>query len=232
MSDAVVYLPMDRLVRRPPAEPPPPRGFRERAMLARAPSFWPALAGKPPLSPVMRAGLMRLADSICGAGEDAMVAALVEAMRHSPAGDVVEVGSGSGRTAAVLTWLARRYQVGAVLCLDAWTEGGLAEFDIALAPLAEGDCNRQRLPAADYGPDFVVASETFGETRYAGRIALLHLDAGDADPAAWTPHVIPGGWLVFGPALTDAAESYAAAKGERICASFTADGATFIQLKR
>ncbi|HEY1751403.1 MAG TPA: hypothetical protein VGG29_09070 [Caulobacteraceae bacterium] len=215
-----------------PAPPSAPRTLGERVARIRPPSFWPAVAGKAPLSPIERAGLIRLTDSIPGDCGDEKLVALMEAMRHAPAGDVVEIGSGGGRTAAALVWLARRYQVGAVLCLDAWSEAQLADFEIDVAPLADGRLNYLALdPAPAYAPELAVATPAFGETRYAGRIALLHLarDA-DADAAAWTAHVVAGGWIVFaGPA---AAEAFAAAHGPRIGASFAAGGARFVQLKR
>ena len=128
---------------------------------------------------------MRLAASIPGDADDEQLVAFIEAMRHAPSGDVIEIGSGGGRTAALLAWLARRFQVGAVLCRDDWRPETLADFEIAVAPVA-GDrlnylCGRD---AAGYGPGFAATTSTFGETRYQGRIALLHLateiaEAGD-----------------------------------------------------
>ena len=78
----------------------------------------------------------------------------------APPGDVVEIGSWWGRSAALLVWLARRYDIGPVLCVDPWdeacmdqgnalldqtsadldTEEALRMFEINLAPLAgKGD---------------------------------------------------------------------------------------------
>jgi len=204
----------------------------ERIALVRPPCFWPALPGKAQLAQAERYGIIRLADSIAGAGGDETMVAFVEAMRHAPTGDVVEVGSGSGRIAVLLVWLARRFQIGPVLCLDAWSDEALAEFEIAVAPLADGR-RLNYLRGGDptsYGPDLVVSSKTFGETRYEGRIALLHLAAaGAADAERWLCHVVPGGWIVFG---RGAGEGFAQAHREWIGAKFTADDALFIQLKR
>src|SRR5689334_5490320 len=105
--------------------PAPARSLAERVAHVRAPCFWPAMAGKRPLSEIERAGLIRLADSIPGGCDDEKMVALMEAMRHAPAGDVIEIGSGCGRTAAVLVWLARRYAIGPVLCMDRWTDESL-----------------------------------------------------------------------------------------------------------
>jgi cephalosporin hydroxylase len=48
-----------------------------------------------------------------------------------------------------------------------------------------------------------VVSHAFGETRYQGRIGLLHIDGNHdyghvlADTQAWAPFVQPGGWIIF-----------------------------------
>jgi hypothetical protein len=202
----------------------------ERIGLVKPPCFWPAMPGKPPLSAVERLGLIRLATSIHGEACDETLVAFIEAMRHAPAGDVVEVGSGRGRTAALLVWLARRYQIGQVLCLDRWSDGDLSDFEVDLAPLADGRLNYLQLDGADYRPELGVTTATFGETRYDGRIALLHL-ARMTDPAPWAEHVAPCGWIVFGEP-GPAADAYLAASAARISASFSAGGALFVQLKR
>ena len=137
------------------------RALRERVSAARAPCFWPALTGKLRLNALQQAGLMRMVDAIPGmCGEEKMVA-VMEAMRHAPAGDVVEIGSWWGRSAALLVWLARRFEVGKVLCIDPWTAADLVQgeamvdaasagldaqealriFEINLALLAQGGLN-------------------------------------------------------------------------------------------
>jgi hypothetical protein len=231
MADAAFALPHDRQT--PPAAGswPPPRSLAERVARIRPPCFWPAMAGKRPLSEIERAGLIRLADSIPGDCSDQKMVALMEAMRHAPAGDVIDIGSGCGRTAAVLVWLARRYAIGQVLCLDRWTEESIAEFEIDLAPLAEGRLNHLPIGGACYEAGLTVSTRTFGETRYEGRAAMLHIALPDADAAAWTQHVAPGGWIVF-EGCGEAADGFAAADPARICARFAAGGADFVQLKR
>ncbi|HEX3406827.1 MAG TPA: hypothetical protein VHS81_06295 [Caulobacteraceae bacterium] len=209
----------------------PPRTLAERVAAIRPPCFWPAMAGKRPLSEIERAGLIRLADSIPGDCSDAKMVALMEAMRHAPGGDVIDIGSGCGRTAAVLVWLARRYAIGPVLCLDRWTDESVADFEIDLAPLAEGRLNHLPIGAASYEPGLTVSTETFGETRYEGRVAMLHIGLADTGAASWTDHVAPAGWIVF-DGCDAAANAYAAANAARICARFEAGGAVFIQLKR
>jgi Methyltransferase domain len=182
----------------------------------------------------------------------------MEAMRHAPAGDVVEIGAGWGRASALLVWLAKRYQIGAVLCIDPWADGADADpgdpdetlriFEINLAPLADGRLNYLRAPSADaaveYRSGLTVRTEAFGATAYEGRIAFLHIAASQGEPggqdcALWAPRIVPGGWVVFddyNQALADgarrAAGAFLAREAGRIAARFEAGGALFIQLKR
>ena len=150
-------------------------------------------------------------------GEATMIAAM-EAMRHAPRGDVVEIGAGWGRSAMLLLWLTRRYQVGPLLCVDPWlndtlvkgaprADEALAIFEINLAPFADGRLNYLRARSADaaraYGEALTVTTEAFGTTVYQGQIAFLHIDGAHAeaevarDCELWSPHVVPGGWIHF-----------------------------------
>jgi hypothetical protein len=203
------------------------RDLTERLAALKTPCFWPAFPGKPALTTRERAGLVRLVHGIPGmCGEEKMLAT-IEAVRHAPAGDVVEIGSWWGRSAALLVWLARRYEIGKLLCVDPWssdalvqgdpmvdaasaeqdTEEALRIFEINLAPLAMGDLNYIRARSVDgaalYRAGGPVTTEAFGATRYEGRIAVLHIDGNHAEPAvaadcaAWSPLVTPGGWIIF-----------------------------------
>ena len=218
----------------------------ERVARAKAPCFWPALPGKRPLTVLERIGLIRLVSSIVGPGGEDDMLAFIEAMRHAPRGDVVEIGASSGRSAALLAWLARRHEIGAVLCIGPWRdETALRTFEIDLIALAQGQLNYLRADAGDaaarYGPGLRAVSEAFGETEYEGRIALLHLAGGSADVKRdlepWRSHVAPGGWIVFdGWALADevrrAADEFMGREDARIAARFRAGPALFVQLKR
>jgi len=203
------------------------RGLRERIAVLKSPCFWPAVTGKPRLSKLEKVGLIRMVDAIPGmCGEEKMIA-VMEVMRHTPPGDVVEVGSWWGRSAAMLVWLAAHYEVGKVLCVDPWLNDALAQgepivdsasadldaeealriFEINVAPLARGDLNYLRMrsteAAARFTPGLTVRTDAFGATTYEGRIAFLHIDGNHAEPevaadtALWTPHVRAGGWIVF-----------------------------------
>ena len=241
------------------------RSLRERVAKLRPPCFWPAQAGKPPLSPAERAGLIRLVDAIPGPCCEANMVAVMQAMRHAPAGDIVEIGSAWGRSAALLVLLARRYEIGHVLCVDPWASAiqeeptseidGLAAdeslriFEINLAPLADGRLNYLRCASAEaarlYGSGMTVTTEVFGQTRYAGEIALLQIDGRHSgaeaarDCALWSPQVAAGGWIVFdgynrpvGDGPRRAADAFVARESGRIAAHFEAGSSLFLQLRR
>ena len=234
------------------------QALRERLQSSRTPCFWPALPGKPALTMLERVALVRLVEAILGPWGDAEMLAAMEAMRHAPAGDVVEIGAGWGRASALLVWLAKRYQIGAVLCIHPRAEAADADpsepdetlriFEINLAPLADGQLNYLREPSADaavaYRAGLTVRTEAFGATAYEGRIAFLHVAASRGEPVAedcalWAPRIVPGGWIVFddydqGPpdSARRAADTFLAREAGRIAARFQAGGALFIQLKR
>lgn len=205
------------------------RALRQAAETQRTEDWFAAspYPAKPRLSPVQAAGLTRLVDTIPGMCDGEKIAVVMEAMRHAPAGDIVEIGSWWGRSAALFNWLGRHYGVGPMLCVDPWssaelpqgvavldrasaamdTDEALAIFQMNLAPLARGDLNyiraRSTDAAADYGLGLEVTTPTFGKVAYEGRVAVLHIDGNHAydsvaaDAAAWIPHVKPGGWIIF-----------------------------------
>jgi hypothetical protein len=202
--------------------------YRRLRMRALAPPLPIAACSpaRPALSPLHRAGLLRLVDTIPGMTDDDKIAALIEVARHAPEGDIVEIGSWWGRSAALLLLLSQAHDIGPVLCVDPWSDDGLVQgvdlvdrasaamdpeealriFEINLHPLARGDLNYLRLASVDaaarYRPGLDVRTEAFGRTRYGGEIALLHIDGNHtaesaaADVEAWTGFVRPGGWIV------------------------------------
>ncbi|WP_458095764.1 class I SAM-dependent methyltransferase [Roseomonas sp. WA12] len=242
------------------------RALRQR--VAALPLLSPTGPARPALTPLERTGLVRLIGTIPGmCGEEKMVA-LMEVMRRTPGGDIVEIGSWWGRSAALLVLLARRYGIGPVLCIDPWedaamqqgnalldsasirldTEEALRIFEINLSPLADGRLNylraRSTHAARLYMPGLEVSSAAFGSTRYAGAIAVLHIDGNHAreevesDVALWTPHVRPGGWIIFddyewafGKGPQKAADGFVAREGRRIAATFRAGPALLVQLR-
>ena len=59
------------------------RNLRDRLAATRSPCFWPALPGKPRLSALESAGLVRLVDTIPGMCGEEKIVAVMEAMRHA-----------------------------------------------------------------------------------------------------------------------------------------------------
>jgi len=205
-----------------------------RRALTQAPALAEAggdLAGPPPLRPALglepAAALLRQAHAVPGMCDDAKLWALAAIARHTPAGDLVEIGSWWGKSALALAWLAARHRLGALLCVDPWSpeaaRQGLDDVDavtatsdheeaarlfrISLLGLGAPVANYFRLPSVEggarYRTDRMVISEAFGEIRLAGSIALLHIDGNHAheavaaDLAAWLPMLARGGWLVL-----------------------------------
>ena len=233
-----------------------------------APFYAPALASRPPLPKAARTGLIRLANTIPGMSSDEKMLAMIDMMRCAPAGDIVEIGCWWGRSAALMVLLAHRFDLGNVLCVDPWSSEAVVQndaildeasatadmdealriFEIHLAPLAMGRLNYIRAPsaqgAARYGPGLRVETPAFGATHYTGQIAVLHIDGNhtaenaELDTQLWTPHVKPGGWIifddyfwVFGDGPREAGDRFLARNAERIQLSFVAGKAMFVQLK-
>jgi len=242
-----------------------------RDLLARAGRGYPegvfGPAARPAPSAVERAGILRIVDAIPGMTDGDKIDALFEVMRRAPAGDIVEIGSWWGRSAALLVLLAQRHGLGPVLCVDPWRAENLPQgvevldaasarmdvdealriFQINLSPLAGGRLNYIRKPAAEaakaYGPGLAVETEVFGRTGYGGRISVLHIDGNHAyenvlaDSEAWTPHVAPGGWIVFddyvwafGDGPRRVGDDWLARNAHRIDLSFVTGTALFIRL--
>ena len=204
------------------------RLLRQRVEAAEpAPELAAAAALHPPLKPIEAAGFLRAAMAIPGESYEPKLMAMIELGRHVPPGDLVEIGCLFGRTAALLAMLARRYDLGQVLCVDPWSRDELDQgadalrepsqdydwdewrrmFEINLAPFAQGRLNYIRatgeLGGAAYAQSRTVVTPAFGEHRYEGRIGLLHIDGNHeyghvlADVRAWAPFVQPGGWIIF-----------------------------------
>ncbi|MEE9301433.1 MAG: class I SAM-dependent methyltransferase [Alphaproteobacteria bacterium] len=171
------------------------------------------VAGPPPrteeLGRIERYALFNHARTLPGQCDNEKIWAICEVLRRCPPGDLVEIGSLWGKSAFVLTWLARRFAIGPVLCIDPWSaetrhqhdEGGKvnafadrmdfdAAFEIFQINLADFDGrwinflrSTSQEAVAVYTEKHDVRSETFGRTRYAGQIAFLHID-GNHDHAS------------------------------------------------
>lgn len=223
--------------------------------------------GAPRLKGARLAGLLRFVDDVPGMSDNDKIAAMIEVARHVPAGDIVEIGSWWGRSAALLTLLSRHHGLGSVLCVDPWRADALPQgvtildkasaamdlddalriFETNLAPIADGRVNYIRAPsvegAARYEPGLSVETEALGRTVYCGQIALLHIDGNHAlervteDAESWTPHMAPGGWIVFddyvwafGDGPQEVGDAYCTRNAHRIVRSFVMGTALFVQL--
>ncbi|WP_374573310.1 class I SAM-dependent methyltransferase [Phenylobacterium sp.] len=204
------------------------RLLRERLRsAAMIPELDRASPPRPALSQAEAAGFIRAAMLIRGQSDETKLMALIEAARRAPSGDIVEIGSFFGRTAALFAMLAGRYDLGRVLCVDPWAAEEIDQgadalksysethdwrymrqiFEVNVAPFAAGRLNYFHGASTDaakaYAADPVVRTDCFGETRYEGRAGLLYIDGNHeyghvlADTEAWAPMVKPGGWIVF-----------------------------------
>jgi len=246
------------------------RALQDRlAELDRTPFYAPAVGPREDLSDLVRAGLFRQVETISGMSSEEKLLALLDIVRCAPSGDIVEIGSWWGKSAAMFVMLAHRYDTGPVLCVDPWASDALPQgdaildaasasadmdqafriFQINLAPLAQGRLNCIRATsaggAARYRPGLEVETETFGKVRYSGQIAILHIDGNhtlehaEEDMRLWTPHVVPGGWIifddyfwVFGDGPRQVGDAFLEREADRIQMSFVAGKALFVQLKR
>jgi hypothetical protein len=237
---------------------------------AQSHEFVAGFGGRTTALPVtLLAGLMAQADHVYGECSRQKILALCGIFSDVPQGDVVEIGCLYGKSSYVLNRLAVHFGVGATLAVDAWNLGLSVQYD---APLniqqASGGwdwdvvyqgflvnmlgCsappfNYLRATSAQahgfYRDSRVVTSPEFGTTRYAGAIAVLHIDgnhdesAVEADFQLWSPYLVPGGWIVFddyhwphgdGPRVV--ADRALAFFGDRATRHFVGGGAMFIKL--
>ena len=176
----------------------------ERVRKLRKKGFsWNVPNGSAALSELEMAAVLHHASHIEGQSDEDKIHALMEAFRTCPQGDVVEIGSFWGRSGFVLSWLARKYEVGSLLCVDPWTnenahQEGVSEFVndeareidftrtfegflLNLIPYDVHHINYIKAPShegrASYQTQpFTLESEPFGKTQYQGKIAFLHID--------------------------------------------------------
>ncbi|WP_233961482.1 class I SAM-dependent methyltransferase [Pectobacterium versatile] len=64
-------------------------------------------------------------NDIPGQSDNVKLRALCSIFTDTPKGDIVEIGSFLGRSGFALSWLAQRYEIGSVICVDPW-EGELS----------------------------------------------------------------------------------------------------------
>jgi hypothetical protein len=159
--------------------------------------------GTSDLSNLEIAAVLRMADNIYGESNEHKIAAMMAIFFSAPKGDVVEIGSLVGKSAAVLALLARRYQIGNVLTIDPWQSATATQHDspdtvrvhmvgeweyemlpqdfvINMLPIGLGSFNYLRQESAKGFETFLenhtVVSQAFGRVEYQGKIAIIHID--------------------------------------------------------
>ncbi|MBU1427046.1 MAG: class I SAM-dependent methyltransferase [Gammaproteobacteria bacterium] len=171
-------------------------------------SFWRAFidqcaGGKSDLSDIEIAAAFRMSSHIYGESNEQKIAAMMAIFASAPKGDVVEVGSLVGKSAAVLALLARRYNIGNVLAIDPWQAAAATQHDspetvrvglvnewrwdvppqdfaVNTYPIGFGSFNYLQQESVHgceiFKKEKSVHSPTFGHVDYEGRIAVMHID--------------------------------------------------------
>lgn len=222
---------------------------------------------RPLPSVVEIASLSRYAEIIPGMCDDEKFHALLEVARRAVPGDIVEIGSWWGKSAFIFSWLARHFGIGKLLCVDPWdnqhlvqgekivdsgsaqvdAEEALRVFQIGLLPFNANHINYLRMTsvegAVQYSRSRLISTEAFGNTEYAGRISILHIDgnhayqAVKADIQSWSTFVDDGGWIIFddyvwpfGDGPRRVGDEFLEDSRLRIATAFVMGTALFIQL--
>jgi hypothetical protein len=155
------------------------------------------------------ASMLRQARLIHGESNDDKLAAMMGIFASAPKGDVVEIGTLMGRTAAVLRLLAEVYEIGPVLTVDPWVGAEAVQSDspafiqdmafvwppncladgfrINMLGLGNKNFAHLRLTSTDAFPVYATAQD-LSDTDFpgftpCGRIAVIHID-GNHDFAA------------------------------------------------
>jgi hypothetical protein len=217
------------------------------------------------------AAVLRQSTAVFGESSEAKIAALMAIFATAPKGDVVEIGVLTGCSASVLEMMASRYDTGPVLAVDPWSYANSVQeesprdlqemvdvwdatvpfetFLTQLLPIARrGAFNYLPLTSRDAygrwsGDQAVVRSAEFGETRYAGRIAVLHIDgnhdyaAVSEDVALWLPHLLPGGWVILddyfwlhGDGPRRVGDAFLTIRAAEVARAFVCGSALFVRL--
>lgn len=196
-------MPQVRIINPSPFEE---QAARVRDLVDRADRLLPfernIAEGRSRLSREAVAGILRQAMSIHGESGEEKIVAMMGVFSRTPKGDVVEVGSLMGRTAAVLKLLADAYDVGPLLTVDPWDETGAVQhespafvqqmafawqpgvlpagFTVNLLGLGIKNHAHLRLSSmagyAEYNTNCVLPGIGGLPVTFSGKIAVLHID--------------------------------------------------------
>jgi len=155
------------------------------------------------LSTLEISAIFQMSGNIYGESNDQKIAAMMAVFASAPKGDVVEIGSLVGKSAAVLALLAKRYGVGNFLTIDPWAaspavqndspdlvkvqmitewtiENIPLDFALNLYPIGIGHSNYIQAESKKgfykYKQDRSATTQTFGTVTYLGKISVLHID--------------------------------------------------------
>jgi len=158
---------------------------------------------KSDLSDLEIASIFRMSSNIYGESNEQKIAGIIAIFNSAPKGDVIEIGSLAGKSASVLTLLAKRYQIGNILAIDPWNSSASVQLDspetvrvhmvgewefemlpknfvINMMPIGLGNFNYLREESIHgceiYRKSLSVTTDVFGKIDYAGKIAVIHID--------------------------------------------------------
>jgi hypothetical protein len=223
----------------------------------------------PPLPVEFVAGLLLQLDRFYGQSSREKALGACAIMPSAVKGDVIEIGSLFGKSTYLFNRLATYCRIGATLAIDPWNleesiqressaniqdasrkwdweivhEGFLINMLGCACPPFNYMKTTSVRAFSHYSSTTEVTSPEFGITKYAGSIAVLHID-GNHDKAAvmedfdmWRRRLAPGAWIVFddynwphGDGPRKVADRAAREYGARVRHRFLAGGALFLNV--
>lgn len=171
------------------------------------------------------ASILKYSAAIYGESSDDKLAAMMGVAASAPARDVVEVGCLMGRSAFLLLYLARRFQLGAVLTVDPWQSEACTQdespgelqavvdewdfesvcegFHTTVALLGGERHQHLRLPSSEGFAAYAGGRVPGTAPPFTGQIGLIHIDGNhdyrfvEEDCRLWLSRLAPGAWLVL-----------------------------------
>ncbi|MFH2134949.1 MAG: class I SAM-dependent methyltransferase [Pseudomonadota bacterium] len=158
--------------------------------------------GHPALTLREVAGALRQTLLIYGESNDDKLAAMMGIFACAPKGDVIEIGSLMGRSAFLMLYLARRYDIGPLLTVDPWSARECIQRDspdalqtvtdewdyevlsegfyMNILPLGTRDHAHLRMPSTGafevYENGEAIFSQAGSPVLFSGSISVIHID--------------------------------------------------------